>query len=459
MNTESSIEYVRANKDSILRNLQELVAMPSISTLSEHAPDIERAANWLRQHMESIGLENARLLPTAGHPVVYADYLHAGSEKLTVLVYGHYDVQPVDPIDEWVTPPFEPAIRGDELFARGASDMKSQVIALLTGLAALNRHGGGIPVNVKVLLEGEEEIGSPNLAAFIQDNQELLAADFSLNPDAGMLGPQLPSLVYGLRGIAYFELWVHGAEADLHSGVFGGAVANPAHVMAELIAGMHDAEGRIMLPGYYDRVRSLDDAERALLTKFPLSDEQIREMAGNVPQLYGESGYSTPERVGVRPTLDVNGMYAGFIGKGSKTVLPAKAMAKISMRLVPHQDPGEVREQLRTYLNENAPPTVNWELSNLASARPVLVDRDSSTLKSAHAALQSVFGVEPIYRLEGGSVPVVSMMQDILGIDSVLMGFALPNDSVHAPNEHMHLPTFYNGIEAHIRFLTNLAAA
>lgn len=453
---EASVAHVDAHKESIVASLSELVAIPSISTLAEHREDIERAAAWLQTHMQSIGLENAQTMQTGGNPVVYADWLHAGPDRPTVLVYGHYDVQPVDPLDEWDTSPFELTARDDYLYARGATDMKAQVVAVLAALAALGKHGG-IPLNVKILVEGEEEIGSPHLGDFITANKDLLAADFSLNPDSGMTRADRPSIVYGLRGLAYFELWVHGPAQDLHSGVFGGAVHNPAQVLAELVAGMHDEHGRVTLPGFYDKVRRMSDEERSALAHSSLTDEQIRTMGGNPPALFGEEGFSASERIGARPTLEINGLLAGFTGQGAKTVLPARAMAKISMRLVPHQDPAEVETQLRAYLARRAPESVTWELTEMVHGPAVLVERDSPAVRAAHAALAATFGVEPYYRLEGGSIPVVSLFQDLLQMETVLMGFALPDDAMHAPNERVHAPTFFRGIEAHIRFLASAA--
>jgi len=452
---EPAIQHVRAHQDYVLQELKDFVAIPSISTLAENKPDIQRAADYVEKILRSMGMDNVAIMPTAGHPVVYGEYLKAPG-KPTVLVYGHYDVQPVDPLNEWLSKPFEPTVRGENLYGRGASDMKGQDIAFLAALAASIQHGGGLNANVKVLIEGEEEIGSPNLGAFLKENKEKLKADFSLNADSGILAPHIPAIVYGLRGLAYFELWVHGPEHDLHSGMFGGAVHNPAQVLAELIAGMHDKKGRVTLPGYYDDVRKLTKEERKNLKRVPRSDKQIKAEAANPPKLYGEAGYTNVERLGARPTLEINGLYAGFIGEGSKTVLPGKAMAKISMRLVPDQDPDKVEKQLIAYLKKNAPKTVTWNLKAFGKTPGVLTAFDSPQVKAAQKALQTVFGVKPVFRREGGSVPVVSDIQRILGIDSVIMGFGLPDDNLHAPNEKQHIPTFFKGIEAYIHFFANL---
>jgi acetylornithine deacetylase/succinyl-diaminopimelate desuccinylase-like protein len=314
----------------------------------------------------------------------------------------------------------------------------------------------GLPLNVKVLIEGEEEVGSPNLGPFIAQHKDKLKCDIILNTDTGILRPDLPAITYGLRGMAYFELWVYGPSQDLHSGVFGGSVPNPATVLCELIAGMHDAEGRVTLPGFYDKVRKLPDDERAEIARMPFSDEEWRKTAG-VPQLIGEKGFTTLERLGARPTLEVNGIVSGFTGEGAKTVLPAKAMAKISMRLVPYQDDNAVEEQLREYLRRHAPPTVRWELKKFVSSPAVLVNRDTAGVRAAIQAMAATFGVKPVFKLEGGSVPVVSMFQANLGVDPVQLGFSLPDDNFHSPNEKLHLPTHYRGIETYIRFFVAAA--
>lgn len=454
-NSHDAINHVRAHHDYILQELKDFAAIPSVSTLPEHKPDMQRAAEYVAKVLAAMGMNNVAIMPTAGHPVVYGEWLGAPG-KPTVLVYGHYDVQPVDPLDEWKTLPFQPTLIGENLYARGASDMKGQDIAVLAALAASLQHGGGLNANVKVLIEGEEEIGSPNLEPFLRQHRQMLACDFSLNCDSGILRPDLPAIVYGLRGLAYFELWVHGPEHDLHSGQFGGGVHNPAQVLCELVAGMHDSKGRVTLPGYYDDVRKLTKAERAAMARIPRSEKELRREAANPPKMHGEAGYTTLERISGRPTLEVNGLYSGFIGEGSKTVLPAKAMAKISMRLVPDQDPAKVEKQLRAYLKANAPKTVTWTLKSFAKGPGVLTDPESIAAKAAAAALKTVFGKQPIFRREGGSVPVVSQIKDILGVDSVILGFGLPDDNLHAPNEKQHIPTFFKGVESYVHFFANL---
>jgi acetylornithine deacetylase/succinyl-diaminopimelate desuccinylase-like protein len=386
---------------------------------------------------------------------VYGEWLEAGADKPTVLIYGHYDVQPAEPLELWQSPPFEPDLRGENLFGRGASDMKGQVLASIKAVEALAQ-AGQIPVNLKWIIEGEEEIGSPNLESFIAQHQELLACDLALNPDTGMIGAETPTITYGLRGLAYFEVRLSGPKGDLHSGIYGGAVHNPAQVLCELVAGMHDEHGRVTLPGFYDAVRPLDDEERAELARLPMGEDFYLQQTG-APALFGEAGYSAVERVGARPTLEVNGLLSGFTGTGSKTVLPAQAMAKISMRLVPDQDPEQVYQQLLRYLEEKAPPTVRYEVLKMAGGAASITDRHIPGVQALQRALEQTWGKRPVFRREGGSVPVVGQMQTLLGIESVLTGFGLPDDNLHAPNEKIHLPTFYRGIQALARFFCELA--
>ncbi len=450
----NALAYAKNHQDRYLSELKEFLSIPSISTLSEHEPDIRRAAEWVAKQLHGMGFDKVELMPTGGHPVVYGEWLGAHC-KPTVLVYGHYDVQPVDPLNEWTAPPFEPIVRSDNIYARGASDMKGQAHAFLKALEALTKHEG-LPLNVKVIVEGEEEVGSPHLGAFLEQHKRKLKCDIALNTDSGIMSPDLPSLVYGLRGLAYFEVWLFGPKQDLHSGSFGGSVRNPAQVLCELIAGMHDEHGRVMLPGFYDKVRTLSEEERAELARLPHSDEEWKGTAG-VTHLHGEKEFTTLERLGARPTLEVNGLLSGFTGEGSKTVLPAKAMAKISMRLVPQQDDTEVEHQLKEYLRLHAPEGVRWEVKPLVSGPAVLVRRDTPAARAAAKALEETFGIKPVWKLEGGSVPVVSMVQQTLRVDSILMGFGLPDDNIHSPNEKLHLPTYYRGIEAYIRFFVNVA--
>lgn len=448
-----ALEYAKNNQAHFFADLKDLIRIPSISTSPENNPDIQKTAEWLTRQLAQIGMQNIQILPTGGHPVVYAECLCAGEDAPVVLIYGHYDVQPADPLDLWTSDPFEPTQRGENLYARGASDMKGQMMASFKAIEAIMQSGEP-PVNIKFILEGEEEIGSPNLVPFIKEHIDLLSCDVALNPDTGMIAADTPTITYALRGLAYFELRLYGPAHDLHSGLFGGVVQNPAIVLAELIAGMHDAHGRITLPGFYDRVRELSQEERSQLALLPLGEDHFLQQTG-APFLYGEKGYSPVELVGARPTLDVNGLYSGFTGAGSKTVLPAYAMAKISMRLVPDQDPKEVEDGLIAYLKERAPKTVRWELTNLSSSHPSISDIHHPATRAMARGLEAAWGVAPLYKREGGSVPIVGDMQRLLGVESVLTGFGLPDDAIHAPNEKLHLPTWYKGIDALIHFFYN----
>ncbi|MBU4225947.1 MAG: dipeptidase [Chloroflexi bacterium] len=450
----AALDYARKNKEHFLNSLNEVLKIPSVSTDPAHLPDMQNAANWVASQLRNLGMQKVEIYPTARHPVVYAEWLGVKGAP-TVLIYGHYDVQPADPLGLWQTGPFEPSVRGESLYARGASDMKGQVVAALKAVEAVVRNGG-IPVNLKWLIEGEEEIGSPSLEAFIADHKELLASDFALNPDSGMIGQNYPSITSSLRGLAYFELRVYGPASDLHSGIYGGVVHNPANALAELIAGMHDADGRVTLPGFYDKVRPLSAEERAEMARLPMDEKHYLEQTG-VPALYGEAGYSPAERTGARPTLDVNGLLAGFTGEGSKTVIPAWAMAKISTRLVPDQNPADVAGQMRRYLEAKASKDIRWEVIEMHGGAPSISDRNNAGVRAMGKALESVWGVQPYFRREGGSIPVVGQMQRLLALESVVAGFGLPDDNVHAPNEKLHLPTWYRGIEAFIHFFLNLA--
>jgi acetylornithine deacetylase/succinyl-diaminopimelate desuccinylase-like protein len=452
---ETALQYAWNNKAKFLDTFKEIVAIPSVSTNPSHRKDVNRAAEWLASQLRSLGMQKLQIFPTGMHPIVYGE-LVSDPKALTVLIYGHYDVQPADPLEQWKTSPFNPVVEGEEIYGRGTSDMKGEAMVVLNAVESLIKTGG-LPVNIKWLLEGEEEIGSPHLGTFISDHKDLLACDFALNPDAGMLGKENPTITYALRGLAYFELKVSGPTQDLHSGVFGGVVHNPAIALAELIAGMHDSKGRVTLPGFYDRVKLLTKEERDELTRLPIGNDHFLEVTG-APALYGEAGFTINERTGVRPTLDVNGMLSGFVGEGSKTIIPATAMAKISMRLVPNQEPEEVHQQLIQYLKENAPNDIHWELTALAGSPASISDRHSVGVQAMSKALETVWGKQPIFQREGGSIPVVKDMQNLLGIESVICGFGLPDDNVHAPNEKMHLPSWYRGIETIIHFFLNLKA-
>ena len=446
---EAALAYAKEHQTDFLEELLSFLRIPSISTLSDHKDDMQKASDWIANQLKSFGFESIAVMPTAGHPVIYGEWMKAGNDAPTILFYGHYDVQPPDPLDLWVSEPFEPQIRGEDLFARGASDMKGQIVAHLKAVESL-LSSSSLPVNLKYLIEGEEEIGSPSLGAFITENNDLLSCDLCLNGDSSILAPDMPAISISLRGLAYFEIRIQGAAGDLHSGTFGGAVDNPAIVLCKLIAGMRDDHGRITLPGFYDQVRPLTETERAEMVSMP--DEWWMEQSG-ASMLFGERGYSPTERATARPTLDVNGMVSGFTGEGSKTVLPAQAMAKISTRLVPDQRPEGIKDSLEEYLRTNAPPTVTWELEAMASCPPAIVERDSSAVHAASRALEAVWGVKPVFQRQGGTVPVVGLVQELLGVDSLMLGFGLPDDNLHAPNEKMHLPNFRRGIDTYIRFM------
>jgi acetylornithine deacetylase/succinyl-diaminopimelate desuccinylase-like protein len=449
-----ALEYAHQNQETFLNNLKSLVSIPSVSTSPEHQTDMQQAAEWIAGYLRRLGMDRVQVMPTAGHPVVYAEWLKAGAGQTTVLIYGHYDVQPAEPLELWKTGAFQPTLNGENLFGRGASDMKGQVIAALSAVESIVKQGP-LPVNVKFIIEGEEEIGSPSLTPFLEAHKDLLACDFALNPDAGMIAADVPTIVYGLRGLAYFELHVYGPAHDLHSGLYGGVVHNPAQAICELIAGMHDAQGRVTLPGFYDSVVPLSEQERSELARLPMDDAYYLNQTG-AAQNWGEAGYTPTERVGGRPTLEVNGLLSGFTGKGSKTVLPGEAMAKISMRLVPNQDPEEVHQQLRRYLEEKAPKTIRWELIAFGGGPASITDPQVPGAKALARGLEQVWNIRPVFKREGGSIPVVADMQKILGIESVLTGFGLPDDNLHAPNEKLHLPTWYKGIDALINFFYNL---
>ena len=451
---QNALDYAKQNREPFLNQLIEVLKIPSISTDAQYKDDVRRAAEWMADYLKGHGMENVEIMPTeGGHPVVYGDYIKEPGVQ-TVLVYGHYDVQPPDPEELWESGPFEPQVRGDRLYGRGASDMKGQVLASFYAIESLMKNGG-MPVNLKFLLEGEEEIGSKHLEPFLRQHAEKFKADLSLNTDAGMMGIDMPTITYGLRGLAYFEINVWGPKADLHSGLFGGAVHNPAQALAELVAKMHDEKGRITLPGFYDKVRPLSDQERADFARLPNDDAHYLEETG-VPALWGEDGYTSAERVGARPTLEVNGLLSGWTGPGSKTVLPAKAMAKISCRLVPDQTPAEVKLQMTRFMEENAPTTIKWQVKDLTNSPTAIADLNNPGVKAMHEAMEAVWGTRPYYRREGGSIGAVALLQQICGVESVLVGMGLPSDNVHSPNEHLHLPTWHKGIDAFIHFFYNL---
>jgi acetylornithine deacetylase/succinyl-diaminopimelate desuccinylase-like protein len=451
-----ALEYARSHRDSFLKELEAFLRIPSVSTQDEHKSDIERAAAWLRDRMVKAGFSEAEVMPTSGHPVVYGAWTEADAEAPTILIYGHYDVQPPDPVDLWETPPFEPTVVGEDVFARGASDDKGQLYTHVKAVEAFIESQGGLPVNVKCIFEGEEECGSPSLEPFIHEHQDLLAADVAVISDTGFVREGVPSIVYGLRGLAYLEVEITGPDHDLHSGLYGGAVLNPINALCTIVDQLQDESGRITVPGFYDHVQEFSAEERAELADVPFDRQAWLEEAG-VKTDWGEPDYTIVERTTARPTLDVNGIWAGYTEPGAKTVLPSKAFAKISMRLVPDQDPDRIAELVGGYIEELAPRAVDVEVRPLHGGKPAIVDRDSPMMEAASKAYAEAFGKAPLLVRRGGSIPVVAKFQSILGIETILMGFGLPDDRLHSPNEKFHLPNFYRGIETSIHFMSLLS--
>jgi acetylornithine deacetylase/succinyl-diaminopimelate desuccinylase-like protein len=454
---DSALNFSRNNRQTHLARLCDWLRIPSISTTPEHAPDVRRAAEFAAQYLRAFGMDKTEIRETMGHPIVYAESI-TNPQLPILLIYGHFDVQPTDPDEEWTRPPFEPTVDGDNLYARGASDDKGQAFAILAALESYLKTSGTLPVNVKVLLEGEEEITSPSLKPYIQSHVDELRADAILIADQDMLSPQHPVIMWGLRGLLYAEIEVTSPTHDLHSGTFGGSVDNPFNVLARLLAKLQDGETRkVLIPGFYDKVKELTEEERTLISQAPINDEVGLHFTG-APKLAGEAGYPLAERISVRPTLDIHGIAGGFTGEGSKTVIPAKATAKVSMRLVPHQHPAEVFEALTSYLRSICPPTVKLDVRNIGQAVPVKVDYKHPALQAAAVGYEKGFGHKPVYLRGGGSLPIVRDMIDLLSkpgeeIPVVMIGFGLPDDRTHSPNEKIHLPNFYHGIETVIHFL------
>jgi acetylornithine deacetylase/succinyl-diaminopimelate desuccinylase-like protein len=439
-------EYLQSNRQRHVQELEDFLRIPSVSAKSEHRDDMRRTAEWLVERMLEAGLQRAEAIPTAGHPVVLGEWRGAPGAP-TLLVYGHYDVQPPEPLDEWTSPPFEPTVRDGNLYARGSVDDKGQLYLHLKAVEAQIATRGTLPVNVVFLIEGEEEIGSPNLEAFLVANQERLACDAVLISDTTMFAPGLPSITVGLRGLAYMEVRVQGPRSDLHSGSYGGAVVNPANALARIIAGLHDERGRVTIPGFYDAVRPLSDRERESLQRLPFEEEGLREEVG-APGLAGEAGFGALERIWARPTLDVNGLLSGYTGEGAKTVLPARAMAKISMRLVPDQDYRDVERRFAEHVRSLAPAGVTVEVEALHGGQPWHADPAEPIFAAASRALAAAFGREPVFIREGGSIPIVQAFRQTFGAPVVLMGFGLPGENAHAPNEWFSLDNYARGTHA-----------
>ena len=446
------LTYAQQQQEQHLQELIEFLRLPSISTQEKHNEDVAETAVWLANNMTQAGIENVRVIKTQRHPLVYGDWLHAGSDAPTVLIYGHYDVQPVDPIELWDSAPFEPDIRDNYLYARGASDDKGQTFLHVKAVEAYLKTEGKLPINVKFIIEGEEESGGESLRAFIPANKELLTANVAVVSDTGMPSPQQPAITYGLRGNCYVLMDITGPARDLHSGSFGGGIDNPLNVLGHLIASFKDQEGHILIPGFYDDVRPLSDEERALLAQFPM-DEAAWLADTGAPQTWGEPEYTLVERIGARPTLDVHGIIGGYTGPGGKTVLPSTVHVKLSMRLVPNQDPADILAKFKAHVLAVAPPTVSIVFHQRGGAPASVCNLNHPAMKAAAAAFTAVFENPPVFMREGGSIPVVGQFQEYLGLETVLMGFGLPSDNLHAPNERFYLPNFYRGIETSIRFL------
>ena len=456
MGLRRAIEYARSHRQRFVAELKEFVRFPSVSNQAQRAPDVRRCASWLAKHLRSIGLEHVRIVPTSRHPIVYAAWQHAHGRP-TILIYGHYDVQPPEPLSEWRTPPFEPVVRNNNLYGRGACDDKGQLFTHVKALESYLKMERALPVNVKCIFEGEEELGgSPSLETFVNRNRSALRADAALMSDTRMLGPGRPALGYAQRGNIRFEVEVRGPRQDLHSGNFGGAVHNPLQALCEIIAGLHDSDGRVTIPSFYDKVRQWSTEEREYMQKTGPNDANILLDAG-VSQKWGETGYSLYERITIRPALTLNGITGGYQGTGIKTVIPARALAKISIRIVADQNPVEIDKLFRQHIARVTPSTVRVRMRTLAASNPALVNRNHPALQAAVFAYQKGFGSKPVFLRSGGSVPAASIFQKTLGIPTVLMGFALPDDQIHAPNEKFHLPNFFRGIETSIWYMAAAA--
>jgi acetylornithine deacetylase/succinyl-diaminopimelate desuccinylase-like protein len=468
--TAAAVEFARANGERFVEELKALLRIPSVSTAPEHRDDVRRAAEFCAAELRRIGLEHVGLIETAtgdrpgGHPLVYADFLHAPvsgqKPKPTVLCYGHYDVQPAEPLDEWLSPPFEPTERDGNIYARGAVDDKGQMWMHVKAVESLMAAGHGVPpVNLRVILEGEEEVGGEGIAKFVREHGERLKADVALVSDTEMFAADLPTLCVGLRGMIYTEIEARGARTDLHSGMYGGAAPNPFVALAQVIAKLKDEDGKIQIPGFYDKVAAPTDAELAAWKALPFDEEHYRETEVGSVALTGEPGYSALERTWARPTLDVHGMPGGFIGAGAKTVIPARAVAKVSLRLVPDMTPAESFALYRDYVLAICPKGVVLEVRLIHSGDPIVVSTDNAYVRAATEAMREVFGKETVFVRGGGSIPIVGDFVRELKTPTVMMGFGLPDDNLHAPNEKFHLANFHRGIESIIRFFGEVSKA
>jgi acetylornithine deacetylase/succinyl-diaminopimelate desuccinylase-like protein len=454
---DAARDYARTNTDQFVNELFEFLRIPSLSGDPAHAGDVRAAADWLAAHMQTLGLQNAQVMETAGHPVVYGEWLGAGPNAPTMLVYGHYDVVPALMEDGWDTDPFEPVIKDGKIYARGTTDDKGQLFVHVKALESFLKTSGAAPVNLKFLIEGEEEVSSPNLAPFVRDHQELLKADVAVVSDTGMRSLDEPAVMHSLRGMTYMEIEVFGPREDLHSGLWGGPTHNPALALVEILGKLYNPDNTIAVPGFYDDVVPLTEAERAMIAKTDLSEEQFKQATG-VPAIWGDKNYTIRERISARPTLDINGLWGGWAGPGPKTIVPAKAGCKISSRLVANQDPNKIYELIKDYVASITPPTVSVEVRLLTTGMPALMPFDLPVMQAAARAYASGWGAEPVFTRGGGSIPIVSDIADIMGIPVVLMGYGLESDGLHSPNEHWGLELYKRGIATAIAYMEELAA-
>ena len=449
--------YLTQHQNRFLEELLDWLRIPSVSADPKFSGDVLRAAEFLAGKLTAAGATGVELCATAGYPIVYGEYF-VGENLPTVLVYGHYDVQPADPYELWTSPPFDPEIRDGKIYARGACDDKGQVYMHVKALEMMRADGGPVPCNLKFMFEGEEEVGSENLGLFVKGNKEKLQADIILISDTGILANDVPSIEVGLRGLSYHEVEVTGPNRDLHSGLYGGAVMNPINALCDMISSLHDKDYHITIPGFYDNVAALSATERAELAQAPFSESEFEQSIG-LPAAVGEAGYTTPERTSIRPTLDVNGIWGGYTGEGAKTVIPSKAFAKISMRLVPHQTSDEITALFQQHFTSIAPPGITVQVRPHHGGEPVVIPTDSAGYRAAARALTTTFGKAPVPTRGGGSIPIVAMFKSELGLDSVLLGFGLDSDAIHSPNEHFGVFNFLKGIETIPEFLKEYAAA
>jgi acetylornithine deacetylase/succinyl-diaminopimelate desuccinylase-like protein len=470
-----AVAYARENQQRFLSELKDLLRIPSVSTAVEHKEDVRKAADFVASELRRVGMENVEVIPTQGHPLICADWLHAAG-KPTVLMYAHYDVQPPEPLNEWVSPPFlekdayplegdearnwtQPSERNDNIYARGAVDDKGQLWMEVKALESLMKaHDGQLPVNVKILFEGEEEVGGESIAEYVRKQKQKLKADFALVCDTELFAPGLPTLCVGLRGLVYTEIEASGAKTDLHSGMYGGAAPNPFFALIEIISKLKDSKGKILIPGFYTKVKKPTDAELKAWKKLPFNEEHYRKTEVGSKVLTGEPGYSVLYRTWARPTLEVHGMPGGFIAQGAKTVIPAKAAAKVSMRLVPNQDPDDILKRYTNYVKKLTPKGIETKIKVWSKGPACVVGTDNRYIKAATQAMHDVFKKDTVFIRSGGSIPIVTDFQDVLKIPSVMMGFGLPDDNLHAPNEKFHIPNFYRGIESICLFFEKLGA-